>query len=192
MKKLYIISLIFSLLFILSCEDKEDIIPITFTKTFGGIDNDDAYSVQQTTDGGYIFTGYTRSFGNGGSDDLYLIKTNSDGEEEWTKTFGGSSSDYGRSVQQTTDGGYILTGYTTSFGNGGSDAYLVKTNSDGEEEWTKTFGGSSSDYGRSVQQTTDGGYVVAGYTTSFGNGRLDFYLIKTDSDGNIAPESELE
>ena len=140
MKKLYIISLIFSLLFILSCEDKEDIIPITFTKTFGGIDNDDAYSVQQTTDGGYIFTGYTRSFGNGGSDDLYLIKTNSDGEEEWTKT----------------------------------------------------FGGSSSDYGRSVQQTTDGGYVVAGYTTSFGNGRLDFYLIKTDSDGNIAPESELE
>lgn len=78
MKKLYIISLIFSLLFILYCEDKEDIIPITFTKTFVGSDHDYGKSVQQTTDGGYLLTRYTRSFGNGGSD-VYLIKTDSDG-----------------------------------------------------------------------------------------------------------------
>jgi hypothetical protein len=183
MKKLSVFSLIFSFLFILSCEDKEDIIPRTLNKTFGGSDDDYGYSVQQTTDGGYIIGGNTDSFGNGG--DVYLVKTNSNGEEEWTKTFGGSDNDYGRSVQQTTDGGYVITGYTSSFGNGSTDVYLVKTNSNGEEEWTKTFGGSDYDYGYSVQQTTDGGYIIGGNTDSFGNGYFkDVYLIKTNSEGD--------
>ena len=103
----------------------------------------------------------------------------------WTKTFGGIGNDEGYSVQQNTDGGYIVCGRTKSFGNGWSDIYLIKTDGNGDSLWAKTFGGSSSDYGYSVQQTTDGGYIITGSTLSFGNAGGDVYLIKTDGNGNI-------
>ena len=153
-----------------------------WSKTYGGAYSDLAYSVQQTTDGGYIIAGSTESFG-AGKDDFYLVKTDSEGVEEWSKTYGGACSDLALSVQQTTDGGYIIAGYTESFGAGERDFYLVKTNSQGKVEWSRTYGGSIDEVAYSVQQISDGGYIIAGYTESFGIGDVDFYLIKTDSQG---------
>ena len=169
-----------------SLKKDDDVVPKsskTWTKTFGGTDEDIGGSVQQTTDGGYIISGGTNSFGNGDSD-VYLIKTDENGDSLWTKTFGGTDEDLGSSVQQTTDGGYIISGGTKSFGNGDRDVYLTKTDGNGNEQWTKTFGGGDRDFGGSVQQTTDGGYIITGFTSSFGNGDRDFYLIKTDGSGN--------
>lgn len=150
-------------------------------KTYGGGTYDFGYSVQQTTDGGYIIVGYTESYGAGESD-VYLIKTDSLGNELWSKTFGGSSGDYGRSVQQTTDGGYVIAGHTSSSGAGGSDFYLIKTDAAGNNPWSKTFGGSSEDIAYSIQQTTDGGYIIAGY--KWQDSGWNTNLIKTDALGN--------
>ena len=153
-----------------------------WTTTFGGLVFDVGNCVQQTTDGGYIIMGGTDSFGNGDRD-AYLIKTDGNGVEQWNQTFGGSKFDLGNSVQQTNDGGYIVTGRTASLGAGSLDVYLLKTDGNGDSLWTKTFGGSAFDLGTSVKQTPDGGYIISGGTNSFGNGERDVYLIKTDGNG---------
>ena len=154
-----------------------------WTRTYGGSDYDYAYSVQQTTDGGYIVAGYTASFG-AGLEDFYLVKTNTSGAPLWTRTYGGSFREEANSVQQTADGGYIVAGRTESFGAGSYDFYLVKTNSQGDTLWTRTYGGSSTDVAYSVRQSADGGYIMAGWTNSFGAGEYDFYLVKTNSQGD--------
>jgi hypothetical protein len=156
---------------------------ITFQRTYGGAGYDIGKSVQQTTDGGYIIAGATHSFGTGDFD-VYLIKTDSTGDSVWTRTYGGAGRDEGLWVQQTADGGFIVAGFTSSFGAGGSDVYLIKTDGVGDTMWTSTYGDTNGDYGHSVRQTADGGFIVAGETWSFGASQNDVYLIKTDADGN--------
>ena len=148
-----------------------------WAQTYGGIQSDEANCVQQTEDSGYIIVGKTLSYGSG-NDDVYLLKTNDSGIEEWHRTFGGAAYDWGNSVQQTSDGGYIITGGTESYGTDVIDVWLIKTDSSGREEWTQTFGGNGWDEGCCVQQTADTGYIIAGYTDSFGAGYDDVYLIK--------------
>jgi len=154
-----------------------------WTHIYGGSDYDWGLSVAQTSDGGYIVVGDTYSFG-AGEKDVYLVKTDAMGDTIWTRTYGGSSYDYGYSVAQTSDGGYIVAGGTESFGAGYCDVYLVKTGSDGDTIWTRTYGGSDDDWGYSVAQTSDGGYIIAGETNSFGAGERDVYLVKTDTVGD--------
>ena len=154
-----------------------------WSKTFGGTSWDNGWSVQQTADGGFVVLGETRSSG-AGLIDTWLIKTDALGNKEWSKTFGGYEDDRCWLVQQTADGGFIMAGETRSFGAGNWDGGLVKTDVDGLEEWSRTFGGTDWDNLRSVQQTTDGGFIVAGDTWSSGAGLGDAWLIKTDALGN--------
>jgi hypothetical protein len=119
------------------------------------------------------------------------VKTDSSGNQQWNKTFGGTNIDYAGSVQQTSDGGYIIAGHTYSFGAGGPDVWLVKTDSSGNQQWNKTYGGTGSDRADSVQQTSDGGYIIAGSTTSFGAGSGDFWLVKTVGSGDTGQDNLL-
>jgi hypothetical protein len=151
-------------------------------RTFGGANQDEAWSVRQTSDGGYIVVCETHSYGSGG-EDAWLIKTDSQGQKLWDRTFGGADWDGAYSVQQTLDEGYILAGFTKSYGAGESDMWLIKTDSKGEKLWDCTFGGTDYEEALSVQQTSDGGCIVAGFTYSEGVGNGDVWLIKTNSLG---------
>jgi hypothetical protein len=166
--------------YIVKTDEQGDIL---WQKTYGGTLNDLANSIALTSDGGYIICGESESFGAGASD-LYLLKIDSGGNLEWSKTFGGDGFDSGKSVVQNSDGGYIMTGYTRSFGNGGEDFYLIRTDAQGDQLWAKTFGGNEDETAQSVKQTLDDGFIITGYTRSYGAGALDVLLIKTDEMGN--------
>lgn len=149
------------------------------TYDFAGMNHDYIKSVQQTSNGGFVLAGGTLSYGAGNYDG-WLIKIDQSGNEQWNKTFGGTNSDFFNSFQKTSDGGYILAGYTQSYGAGYADGWIIKTDSSGNQQWNKTFGGTSNDYVNFVKQTSDGGYVLAG---TLGD-NADGWLIKTDSSGN--------
>jgi len=156
---------------------------LQWTKTIGGKDFEDGYSLIQTSDGGYAIAGYTRSFGAGGAD-VYVVKLDANGNLQWTKTIGGKNEDWGFSLIQTSDGGYAIAGYTSSFDAVHPDVYVVKLDAKGNLQWTKTIGGETYDSGSSLIQTSDGGYAIAGETYSFGAGGKDVYVVKLDRNGD--------
>ena len=157
---------------------------IQWERTYGGEDTEFGRAIQQTVDGGYIIIGQTESFG-AGSSDAYLLKTDSEGNEMWSQTFGGQGTDQGRYVVESADQGYLISGYTDSFGaSGGFNFWMIKTNSLGELEWQRFFGEHGDDRGLSGIQTLDGGYAIAGYTSSVGSNSSNILFIKTDDNGN--------
>jgi hypothetical protein len=153
-----------------------------WTKTYGDTNYDDCgYSVRETSDGGFIIVGSTASFG-ANDQDVWLLRTDEYGDTLWTKTFGGDSADVGKCIQITNDGGYIIVGSTKSFGAGGEDVWLIKTDSNGNALWTKTYGDSLKDWGNYVIQTSDSGFVLVG-GVNWGSDR-NCWLIKTDTNGD--------
>ena len=161
-------------------------------RTFGGPQDDVAYDLRQTADGGYVIAGATSSSGDGSSaeSDFWLVKTDASGEEEWQRTYGNIGppgvrnldvADVAHAVRQTSDGGYILAGW--SLGSRDHDAWVVKADAEGDVQWSRQFGGQLEDKAYDIIQTTDGGYAVAGQTASSGSGGSDFWLVKTNSQG---------
>jgi len=149
-----------------------------WARSYGGSGLDTAYSIQQTSDGGYIIAGYTDSFGAGGRD-FWVLKLSSTGAIDWQRTYGGSLGDYAFSIQQTGDGGYIVAGWTDSFGAGNYDIWVLKLSSIGTIDWQRTYGGSLNDTTYSIQQTSDGGYIVGGIKYAA------FWVLKLSSIGDV-------
>jgi len=153
-----------------------------WNKTYGGTDGEAGNALVQTPDGGYAIAGQTGS--SGISLDFYLVKTDAAGNEQWSETYGGTGGEFGYSMVQTTDGGYAITGETSSFGSS-YDVYLVKTDAAGTMQWDKTYGGTWDEAGYSLVQTAFGGFAIAGSTRSFGAGNYDVYLVRTDAAGTM-------
>lgn len=163
---------------------------IQWQKAFGGSESDRAFSAVQTTDGGYIMGGQSKSTngdvtGNHGNDDYWLVKLSSTGNLQWQKSYGGALYDYGKDIIQTSDGGYIMTGYsfplniegTTPLGS--NDYLVVKTDALGNLEWQQTYGGIYDDFATAIKQTSDGGYIISGYSSAITNGaNYDYWIIK--------------
>jgi regulation of enolase protein 1 (concanavalin A-like superfamily) len=155
-----------------------------WSKIYGGTGKDQAYSIIQTHDLGYAIVGYTESYGVG-QDDVWIIKTDEYGNELWNKTYGGIKRERGYDITQTGDNGLIIIGYTETYGEGLYDVWLIKTDEFGNEIWNKTYGGYDYDLGSAIIETDDGGYVLAGYTSSQGPLNCNVWIIKTDQQGNM-------
>ena len=181
---------------------------ITWQKSLGGSNVDYAFSIQETSDNGYIVAGRSSSndgdvTGNHGSDDFWIVKLDINGNITWEKSLGGTGTESALSIQQTLDGGYIVAGRSTSndgdlTGNyGGYDIWIVKLDINANITWQKSLGGTGAEYANSIQETSDGGYIVAGYSQSndgdvtANNGSFDFWIIKLDVNGNITWEKSL-
>ncbi|MBL4625585.1 MAG: T9SS type A sorting domain-containing protein [Flavobacteriales bacterium] len=155
----------------------------TFRHVYGGMGDDYGQDIELTSDGGYIITGATGSFGYGQSD-VYLLKIDSAGAYQWSRSYGGSNVDWGYDAEITSDGGYVIAGYTNSFGAGGYDFYLVRTDSVGDTLWTKTYGGWNWEHCYSMDITSDDGFVMVGETYSYGGGEKDVWIVKADEFGD--------
>ncbi|MEZ4924049.1 MAG: hypothetical protein R2780_12830 [Crocinitomicaceae bacterium] len=150
---------------------------INFIKSYGNDGYDYGKDIKQDLDTGYIVTGSSSSFLSGDAD-AFLLKVDSIGNFKWSYNYGGPGSDWGESLVLTSDSGYAIGGYTNSFGNGGFDFYLIKTDINGTPLFQKTYGGSDWDQAYDVTQLDDSGFVLVGKTYSYGNGLSDIYMIK--------------
>ena len=162
---------------------------VDWQNTYGGAGDEFAYSIQQTSDGGYIVAGFTDSFGAGGYD-IWVLKLDAAGAADWQKAYGGTGNEYVfySSIQQTSEGGYIVGGITFSLGAGNADFWALKLDSSGIVEWQNTYGGTEYDYGQGIRQTSDGGYVFSGDSNSFhplSDSNYDWLILKLQSDGDI-------
>jgi hypothetical protein len=159
---------------------------VLWQKTYGGTAGDLFSFVIQTDDGGYVGAGETASFGSC-ERDIWVLKLDPQGAVEWQKVYGGAGDELAVSVQQTTDGGFIVAGETLSFGAGEWDVWVLKLDARGAIEWQKTYGGAGLDTTSAdpLQQTADGGYILAGRTASWGSGELDLWVLKLDVQGAI-------
>ena len=181
---------------------------LQWQKSLGGSNWDFANSIKQTSDGGYIVAGSSGSnngdvTGNNGGDDFWIAKLNEVGNLQWQKSLGGSGNDFAQSIVQTADGGYIIAGQSDSnngdvTGNHGeADYWIVKLNIAGELQWQKSLGGSLNDGARNIQQTPDGGYVIAGHSNSndgdvTGNhGETDYWVVKLNTTGELQWQKSL-
>ena len=173
---------------------KEDLIVMSisssgnleWSKTYGGANSDEGWSVRKTRDGNIIVCGTTSSSG-AGYGDLWLLKLTTSGDSIWAKTFGGAGGESGMSVREAFDG-YIAVGSTGSFGEGYSSIYAVKTNLNGDSVWVKTFGGPKSDIGFGVEISNLGDYIIAGATGSYGQGYNDAYILDITPSGDVVWE----
>ena len=181
---------------------------LQWQKVLGGSGDDNAYAVQQTADGGYIVTGESNSSdgdatpGYGGFD-YWVVKLDATGVLQWQKSLGGAGAEQANAIIQTNDGGYVVAGATGSndglvSGNHGSfDYWIVKLNETGDLQWQKTFGGSQNEFAYDIQQTTEGGYIITGHTTSNDNdvsinhGASDFWLVKINASGALQWQKSL-
>ncbi len=182
-RKLFLSSMLIFVLFSFSLIISVWASSMMWSQTYGTEEAEMAYSLVETSDGGYALAGYAESFG-AGSKDFWLVKTDADGNIEWEMTYGGALHDIAFSLVATSDGGYALTGYTNSFG-AGLDFWLVKTDANGNMEWNQTYGGAGDERAKSLVETSDGGYALAGNKLSGAD--MNFWLIKTDEHG-IIPE----
>jgi hypothetical protein len=155
-------------------------------RTFGGGKTDNGHGILQTTDGGFIISAITESYG-AGSADAWVIKTDSSGNELWNKTYGGNYYDLAeKTIPQTNDDGFLIVGSTISFGTEGSrDGWLIKIDTDGSEQWNKTYGTKDSEHFWEVHITADGGYIMIGYVDNSSTNRRDAWVVKTDSNGDL-------
>ncbi|GAB4200486.1 MAG: Ig-like domain-containing protein [Bacteroidia bacterium] len=157
---------------------------------FGWWGVDIGNDVTETLDGHYMVTGYTGSYTFGNSD-VMVAKVNKTGWLMWVKNIGGLNNDIGKAIVSTSDSGFVIAGYTNTYGNGGYDGYLIKVNKTGDVVWQKTYGDTDWDMFNALQQTSDNGFVMTGYSYSNSKGEKDFWIVKTDSLGNVQWEKKM-
>ena len=157
-----------------------------FRQLNGGNETDQGNSIIATSDGGFCIIGSTNSFGNG-SDDVYVIKMTKNYEQKWAKVFDLGNKEYGFSAIETSDGGIAIAGQTFySFTTDSAwDAFVLKLDSKGNPLWSKSLGGAKKDAANAITELSDGDILVAGSTTSYGQGLNDIYLVKLSSTGFV-------